>query len=367
MAEAAFTPEWFSKPSDTLRSLMSRKGISANALAERAGWQRSFVAELLSGSEAIDDQIAQELARQLGGTPAFWLRRQSQFEEQLVTVSARVSRQVAVNWLRTLPVKEMREQGWLRTTASHEDAFRASLAYFDVATPEEWQDRYGDFANDFRFKSSPTFESKVGALAAWLRQGELQTELVATGPWNREKFRRGLLEIRELSRSKNPDSFVPKLREACSALGVAIAFVKAPQGCRASGASRFVNPSRALMILSFRYLSDDHFWFAFFHEAAHLILHGEGKTFIDGDIAAPSREEDEANAFSAGVLVPTNRFEEMISLPPRVENIIRFARSIGVSPGIVVGQMQHHKALGPNQMNGLKRRFSWDQITQAAA
>lgn len=367
MAEAAFAPEWFSKPSDTLCSLMKRKGVTANALAESAGWQKSFVAALLSGSEKINDNIAQELARQLGGTPAFWLRRQAQFEEHLTAVSSRVSRQAAVDWLRALPVKEMREQGWLRTTATHDDALRASLAYFDVASPDEWQDRYADFANEFRFKASQSFESKVGALAAWLRQGELQTEFVPTGTWDRERFRRSLIEMRGFSRSKNPDSFIPKLREACSALGVAIAFVKAPQGCRASGASRFVNPSRALMILSFRYLSDDHFWFAFFHEAAHLILHGEGKTFIDGDIAAPSREEEEANAFSASVLVPANRFEEMISLPPRVENIVRFARSIGVSPGIVVGQMQHHKALGPNQMNGLKRRFSWDQITQAAA
>lgn len=367
MAGPDFAPEWFSKPSDTLRSLMSRKGVSAHALAEGAGWQRSFVASLLSGSETIDEDIAQELARQLGGTGAFWLRRQSQFEEQLAAASSRVSRKVAVDWLRSLPVKEMREQGWLRTTANHDDALRASLAYFDVASPDEWQDRYAAFANEFRFKASQSFESKVGALTAWLRQGELQTELVPTGAWDREAFRRALIEMREFSRSKNPDSFIPKLREACSALGVAIAFVKAPQGCRASGASRFVNPSRALMILSFRYLSDDHFWFAFFHEAAHLILHGEGKTFIDGDIAAPSLEEDEANAFAASVLVPTNRLEEMVSLSPRIENIIRFAQSIGVSPGIVVGQMQHHNALGPNQMNGLKRRFSWDQITQAAA
>lgn len=367
MAEAAFTPEWFSKPSDTLRSLMSRRGITASALAESAGWQKPFVAALLAGAAPIDKDVAGELSRYLGGTPTFWLRRQSQFEDQLAAASSRVSRQVAIDWLRALPVKEMREQGWIRTTVSHDDSLRASLAYFDVATPDEWQDRYAHFANEFRFKASPTFESKVGALAAWLRQGELQTELVPTGAWDREKFRQALIDLRELSRSKNPDSFIPKLRVACSALGVAIAFVKSPQGCRASGASRFVSPSRALMILSFRHLSDDHFWFAFFHEAAHLILHGEGKTFIDGDIAAPSREEDEANAFSASVLVPTERFEEMMSLSPRVENIIRFARSIGVSPGIVVGQMQHHKALGPNQMNGLKRRFSWDQITQAAA
>ena len=38
-----------------------------------------------------------------------------------------------------------------------------------------------------------------------------------------------------------------------------------------------------MIILSFRYLSDDHFWFTFFHEIGHLLLHKEDLTFIDGE------------------------------------------------------------------------------------
>jgi hypothetical protein len=39
-----------------------------------------------------------------------------------------------------------------------------------------------------------------------------------------------------------------------------------------------ISPNKAMVILSFRYLSDDHFWFTFFHEIAHLLLHNASLT-----------------------------------------------------------------------------------------
>ena len=53
-----------------------------------------------------------------------------------------------------------------------------------------------------------------------------------------------------------------------------------------------------------------------------------------------------------------------MDLEPRRENIIRFAYSVGVSAGIIVGQLQHHKVIGRNRMNFLKRRFNWQQIEE---
>jgi Zn-dependent peptidase ImmA (M78 family) len=141
--------------------------------------------------------------------------------------------------------------------------------------------------------------------------------------------------------------------------------VRAPSGCTASGATQFISPHKAMVILSFRYLSDDHFWFTFFHEIAHLLLHSSELTFIDGEEELLNKMEKEANEFSERVLIPVNRRDELMDLNPRRENIIRFAYSVGVSPGIVVGQLQPHHIIKPSQMNYLKRRFKWDEIESA--
>jgi Zn-dependent peptidase ImmA (M78 family) len=120
-----------------------------------------------------------------------------------------------------------------------------------------------------------------------------------------------------------------------------------------------------MVILSFRYLSDDHFWFTFFHELGHLLLHKSSMTFVDGEPGISGDLEIEANEFAADSLIPPSRRDELMDLPASKEQIIRFAYSVGVSAGVVVGQMQHRDVLNPKQMNFLKRRFNWQQISSA--
>ena len=77
---------------------------------------------------------------------------------------------------------------------------------------------------------------------------------------------------------------------------------------------------------------------------------------------SPDQREDEANAFAASILIPPSRQEELMRQRPRVDAVVRFAVSAGVSPDIVVGQMQHLGLIGLNQLNSLKRRYTWADI-----
>jgi Zn-dependent peptidase ImmA (M78 family) len=112
-------------------------------------------------------------------------------------------------------------------------------------------------------------------------------------------------------------------------------------------------------LLSFRFLSDDQFWFSFFHEAGHLLLHGDGGFFLEGDDTPSTTQEQEANDFAEGALVPPEFQEALLRLPLNGREVIRFAHRLGVSPGIVVGQLQHHGKFTYRQLNNLKRRFKW--------
>lgn len=116
------------------------------------------------------------------------------------------------------------------------------------------------------------------------------------------------------------------------------------------------------MVLSFRYRSDDQFWFTFFHEAAHLLLHGPDAMFLEDECEATSDEEREANEFAEATLVPRDRSEELQALQPDKDSILRFARRVGVAPGLIVGQLQHRKRVPLDRLNWLKRRYDWDQI-----
>jgi HTH-type transcriptional regulator / antitoxin HigA len=365
MDEASFQPNWFSKPGDTLLTMLEQRELTAEELARRLGCAQEVVQGVISGAVAIDNRLANALSKHLGGTPRFWETRQRKFQESLSRVAEGISQETSAEWVNRFPRREMAQHGWIKDSRDRDERVRAYLAYFGVTDPSEWKDRYANFLKQTHFRTSPTFQSKAGSLSAWLRRGEIEAEQVRCRPWNAEALRALLPQIRNLSKAKNPSYFLPRLRQLCAEVGVAVVFVRAPSGCTASGATQFITPTKAMVILSFRYLSDDHFWFTFFHEVAHLLLHSSELTFIDGEEEFSNKKEKEANEFSERMLIPLDRRDELLDLSPQREGIVKFAYSVGVSPGIVVGQMQHHGLIKPRQMNYLKRRYKWADIESA--
>jgi Zn-dependent peptidase ImmA (M78 family) len=138
-----------------------------------------------------------------------------------------------------------------------------------------------------------------------------------------------------------------------------VVFVPEIKGTRASGAARWVTPTKAVIQLSLRHKTDDHLWFSFFHEAGHVLLHSKKETFITGDPSIDAAEE-EANDFSANQLIPKRLEPELLSLASD-EEIVAFAERIGIAPGIVVGRLQKEDVLDWSQGNHHKRRFTFSE------
>lgn len=367
MSEEPFNPNWFSKPGETLATLMVRYRLTVRRLAEMTDRDPNSIQGIITGTVAIDEELAAAFSKIVGGTTSFWLRRQATYEKSLARASAAVPKDEGAAWIRNLPLLEMAQFGWVSKPANKSEAVRVALSYFGVNSPSEWKERYTDFSMNVAFRTSTKLSTKVGALSAWLKKGELEANLVPCRPWDGRLLRSRILELRNFAKNKSPAYFIPRLRDICAAAGVAVVFIRAPSGCPVSGAARFISPEKAMVILSFRYLSDDHFWFTFFHEIGHLILHGSTSTFVDGDEIDSSEIEAEANAFAGDTLVPLERHEELMDLPSRTENVIRFAVSVGVTPGVIVGQLQHFGVIRHSQLNFLKRRFNWEEIERVRA
>jgi len=51
--------------------------------------------------------------------------------------------------------------------------------------------------------------------------------------------------------------------------------------------------------------TNDHFWFRFYHELGHLVLHGKKETFLDDFETETDPKEQEANRFARRALSPT--------------------------------------------------------------
>ncbi len=363
-----FRPDWISAPGDTILDILEDREISQESFGKSMGISNLETNYLLSGRSTVTMAIARRLTRILGASVEFWITRDFQFRQDAKPIEDEEE-----NWLRQLPVGDMIKFGWLEPPPHPSEEFEACKAFFAVSSVREWHQYYGSPREMASYRSSPSFESHQGALAAWLRQGEILATKINCQKWHADRFQKSLARIRVLTRQKDPSRFVPQLQEACSENGVATVIVRSPSGCRASGATRFLSRNKAILQLSFRYLTDDQFWFTFFHEAGHLLLHGERRFFsatlgdekpwiLEGfemPVAAGEEEEEEANQFAADNLIPSEFQRNLLSLPPESKTVLRFARRVGVSSGIIVGQLQHHGRIGYDQMNRLKRRFVW--------
>ncbi len=354
-----FSPRWASPPGDTINEALVERGMDAAELGKALGISKASTGGLFDGTMALTIRLAEDLAVHLGGTAEFWMSRDCQYRDDVARVKSDA-------WAQSLPLKEMARLGWIEESRDWRDQLENCLAFFGVDDLEAWNHEYGGLTGSARFRTSPTFAVSSGAVAAWMRQGEIIAGKIESGQWSPDRFRDLLDDIRRLTRCKDPAVFLPRLVELCAEAGVAVATLPAPKGCPVSGAARFLNDSTAMILLSARYLSDDHFWFTFFHEAGHLLLHDRAVIHIDdldSQLVAPPQveEEAEANDFASDLLVDAEELAGLAEGTISYRAIMSFAKRTGVAPGIVVGQLQHRHGdkVGFSQYNKVKRRFRW--------
>jgi HTH-type transcriptional regulator/antitoxin HigA len=126
--------------------------------------------------------------------------------------------------------------------------------------------------------------------------------------------------------------------------------------------ARWLNLHKALIQLSLYGKQNDRFWFTFFHEVAHILLHDKKDIFLDewdGGAVVQSEQEAEADCWSRQFLIPPE-FDAALPGLRSKSAVLEFAERIGIHPGIVVGRLQHDGLIDPTWMNGLKVSFRFE-------
>jgi plasmid maintenance system antidote protein VapI len=358
-----FEPDWALPPGETIKEIFSLKGLDWENASVLLGFEKSFTTGLLSGHSFIGDSEARALQKLLGVSYEFWLRREKNYRSDL-----KKNRQRSIekeSWVANLPTSDLVKYGWIPKNRGIQNRAQDCLEFFGVYSLDEWYSKYQKQLMTAALKVSESYDYKSESIVTWLRIGSVLSDELACEKWDRNKLWACLPEARSLSRVKSPELFIPQLQELFSHCGVALVIAPTPVRCGASGATFFVSNEKAVILMSFRYLSDDHFWFTLFHEIGHLLLHGKNRLFVEGKLNSDPKEEIEANKFSAQLLIPTKFRQDLKKLCfSNWKQIPRFAKRVGVSNGIVVGQLQYLEILRHNQLNKLKVRYNWSSLTQ---
>lgn len=144
-----------------------------------------------------------------------------------------------------------------------------------------------------------------------------------------------------------PDNLPFQLQKLCLQAGVKLVYTPCLPKAPINGATRWIGDYPCIQ-LSGRHNRNDIFWFSFFHEVGHILLHGKKDIFLE-DIEYTDKQikkEQEADNFAEKMTLTKSEEAEIInSKDYSTQSIKRFAKKINTHPAIIVGRLQHLKII----------------------
>jgi HTH-type transcriptional regulator/antitoxin HigA len=346
-------------PGDILEEELEARGMTQKELAARLGRPAQVINEIVNAKKAITPDTALGLEKVLGINAQIWNGLEADYRMVLARNRERDTLAATLDYLNAYPIREMVKRGWLEAGQDKLGKLKALLTFLAVADaePRLYQEAVG-----FRITEAAQQRISPGALAVWLRKGELDAGKVNTADYDEETFKKALLRIRS-STGDLPAKFLPEIQSLCAQAGIVFCMIPELPKSGANGATRWLTDRKAMIQMSIRGKWADIFWFTFFHEACHLLEHRtQRRIVIDGLGADPDMAgiEAEADRFARDFLISPEDWAEFCERGQFTSASVReFAHSVGIAPFIVVGRLQKEQLIPYSRLTDLKPRYQW--------
>jgi len=336
-------PDYVAPPGWLLEEYLDELEWSQAEFGRRCDRSSKTICQIIAGEAPIEPATALQFEKVLDLPAHVWLNMESNYRlflarsrEEEVLDSEDVK-----TWYNSFPIKELEANRIIPKATDAIDGARFLLVFFGVGSVTAWKRKVASQAAMTRHTKE--FESSNEAVSVWLRLGEISAVEQECTPYNVSKFREVLKEIRLLT-SLNAEEFIPRLLYLCNQAGVAFTIVPPLKATKMNGAAWWLKSDKAVIQQSLRGKSNDKFWFTFFHEAAHILLHSKKGIFVDDDNRDGSEEENEADNWAGNFLIPEKDWEFFIAQESfSKSDIEEFALKQGIATGIILGRLQFEK------------------------
>jgi len=288
-------------PGEYLAEVLKTKGMAQAELARRIGRPVQAVNEIVKGEKAITPETAIQLEQALDVPAHIWTGLESRYQliKARLAEKGRLRKEAA--YLAQAPYKQLANLKCVGKTGDHEHKVRELQRFYGVSSLANLSGVRG-YKVSFRGGGEGSGEGSEAAtgfaLAAWIRCAEMRAAEARTETFDKNKLRKSLDEILELSR-KGAGEVVPGLERILARCGVVLVVLLRFPKTDARAASFWIKSDKAVLLLDGSDEWSDRQWFRLFRGVGHLLLHGK-RTFIEGREGGLelSAKEKEAAAFA---------------------------------------------------------------------
>ena len=380
---AEFRPDYALPPGEYLAIVLDRLGMTQADLAARTGLSTKHVNQIINRGASVTADTAAQLEYATDVPAELWAALDARHHALMARSRARMRLESALDWLDRFNLKELADRGVVPEAKRGVGTLEALLRFFGIADPDGWDRVWVPSIASFR--RSPSFAPDATATTVWLRAGQRLANEIVAKPFNERALLDAMPELRRMTCAEPADA-LSELQELMRGFGIAVVYVAEFDGCRASGATWWATPSKAVVMLSNRGKREDRFWFSFFHEIGHVLFHAKRDTFIDqnrsedsdddrppwddpapasGFIDDGSRDshlEEEADEFASATLIPREHLPDIPRLST-LQAVVELAARIGVSAGVVAGRYQYETG-DYTKFNRLRRKVPHGLFTE---
>lgn len=338
----------FRTPGQLIEALLAERGWTKRTLAIVLGAEETGINRLVSDKRPVSASMAITLEEVFGIPAETFLDLQKAYDLATARISARPDpgRKTRAHLFGGLPVSEMIKRCWIEADdVRNVSQIELSLAkFFGVSTPDEIE------ILPHAAKKTVVGPDVTPTQLAWLyRVRSISSEMI-TAPYSDQAAHSAIGKLRGLRKHPEELRKIPRILSEC---GIRFLLVETLPSAKIDGVCFWLNDRAPVVAMTMRHDRIDNFWFVLRHELEHVIQgHGKSAPAIDADLDGENagaganipEEERIANLAAASFCVPTAMLDAFIARKAPFfseRDLLGFAQTIGVHPGLVAGQIQH--------------------------
>ena len=338
----------FKTPGQFIEALLEERGWTQRILAIILGVDETGINKLITGKKQVTAEMALLLSEVFVVPPEAFLDLQKQYELAQARIISRPdpNRSTRAHLFGGLPVSEMVKRRWLdaedvRNVTQIQDAL---VKFFKVNSVQDIE------ILPHAAKKTNTFIPTTPAQLAWVYRVKEISEDIFVPKYSNSKLNAGIERLRSLLSAPEESRKVPRILLES---GIRFVVVESISSAKIDGVCLWLNEYSPVIGMSLRFDRIDNFWFVLRHEIEH-VLRGHGQTAIMVDVELEgeragtgpdlSDEERIANEAAAEFCVPQKYLDGFIARKSPFfseRDVIGFARTLQIHPGLVAGQLQH--------------------------
>ncbi len=338
----------YKTPGQLIEALLAERGWSQRTLALVIGKGDTAINKIIVGKQSLDADTALLLEEVFSVPASDFLALQHSYDLGVARLSSRPdpARANRAHLFGGLPIPEMAKRGWLgavnpKNVAEVESAL---AAFFGVAS-----------ANEIEILPHAARKTEVNtepspAQLAWLYRVRAMASEMIVPRFSQQALDGAIRELKSLLVSAENVRKVPRI---LADAGIRFVVVETLPAAKIDGVCFWLNDHSPVVGMTLRHDRNDNFWFVLRHELEHVRLgHGKTEMILDAELdgeragTGPGVPEEErlANDAAANFCIAQSQMQAFIDRKAPLfseRDMIGFARSLGVHPGIVAGQLQH--------------------------